>query len=87
MLYWIKITLDTLFTLGLVVCAIFDWRARRIPDLLQTFLSILGLVQIALLPGMDVFAWPYIIVLIVTVPLYFFCTMIPKWLKDCRCLL
>ncbi|MDO4549593.1 MAG: prepilin peptidase [Clostridia bacterium] len=75
MLHWIKLILDILFALSLVACAIFDWRTRTIPNLLPAFLSILGLAHIALLLGMGVSVCPHLIVLIVTVPLYFFWTM------------
>ena len=75
MLYWLKIALDVLFALGLIGCAVCDLSTRTIPNQLPAFLSILGLLQLALLLGMGMSVWPNLIVLIITIPLYFFWTM------------
>ncbi|MEG0768230.1 MAG: prepilin peptidase [Clostridia bacterium] len=75
MLFWLKIGLDVLFALGLIGCAVSDWRTRTIPNRLLAFLSILGVLQLGLLLSMGVSVWPHLIVLLITIPLYFFWTM------------
>lgn len=75
MLYWLKIALDILFALGLIGCAVSDWRTRTIPNRLLAFLAILGVLQLSLLLGMGVSVRPHLIVLLIAIPLYFFWTM------------